>query len=115
MLEDTGKPICSPKRLNEIRIVLDQVTNKWSIIILTLLCEEPIRFNELKRRLGTITHKSLTETLRKLESHKLIERIVISSSPVAVQYKITNLGKTLEAPILELVRWAEKHADEMLN
>ncbi len=114
MVDDTAKPVCSPERLDEIRTVLEQIANKWSIMILTMLCDGPVRFNELRRRLGDVTHKSLTEALRRLERYKLISRKVISSSPVAVQYEITELGLTLETPVYALVRWAEDHADEML-
>ncbi len=114
MVDDTSKPVCSPERLNEIRVVLEQVANKWSVMILTMLCDGPVRFNDLRRRLGDVTHKSLTEALRRLERYKLIRREVISSSPVAVQYEITALGMTLEKPVYALVRWAEDHADEML-
>lgn len=114
MPDDTTKPSCSPERLADIRVVLDQVANKWSIMILTMLCEEPLRFNELKRRLGEVTHKSLTEALRRLERFGLISRTVISSSPVAVRYEITDLGRTLEVPVYTLVRWAEDHANQML-
>ncbi|KGA34590.1 HxlR family transcriptional regulator [Pectobacterium odoriferum] len=106
--------MCTPERLNEIRLVLDQVANKWSIMILTLLSDGPVRFNELRRRLGDITHKSLTEALRRLERCRLISRRVISSSPVAVEYEITELGMTLGPPVHALVRWAEDHAQAML-
>ncbi|MEQ9923571.1 helix-turn-helix domain-containing protein [Pectobacterium brasiliense] len=114
MVEDTAKAQCSPEKLNEIRIVLDQVGNKWSIMILTLLCDGPVRFNELRRRLGNITHKSLTEALRRLEHFRLITRNVLSTSPVAVEYEISTLGLSLEGPVSALVRWAEDHASEML-
>ncbi|HDM8297431.1 helix-turn-helix domain-containing protein [Yersinia enterocolitica] len=115
MVDDTSKPVCTPERLSEIRVVLEQVANKWSIMILTMLCDGPVRFNDLRRRLGDITHKSLTEALRRLERYKLISRRVLCTSPVAVEYEITELGKTLEMPVHALVRWAEDHANEMLN
>lgn len=114
MVKETAKAQCSPEKLNQIRIVLDQVGNKWSIMILTLLCNGPVRFNELRRRLGNITHKSLTEALRRLEHYRLITRNVLSTSPVAVEYEITSLGLSLEGPVSALVRWAEDHSDEML-
>ena len=114
MPDDTAKLECTPERLEQTRLVLDQIGNKWTIMIMTRLADGPVRFNELRRLLGNITHKSLTEALRRLERCKLIERQVISSSPVAVQYEVTELGKTLETPVTALVRWAEEHAKEML-
>lgn len=114
MADDTCKAACNPERLDEIRVVLDQVANKWSIMILMSLCDGPVRFNELRRQLGGVTHKSLTEALRRLERYRLISRTVLSTSPVAVQYEITKLGVTLGPPLSALVRWAEDHATEML-
>ncbi|WP_248805423.1 winged helix-turn-helix transcriptional regulator [Pseudomonas sp. MWU13-2100] len=115
MLDDTAKIECTPERLEQTRLVLDQIANKWSIMIMTRLGDGPVRFNELRRLLGNVTHKSLTEALRRLERYKLIHREVICTSPVAVQYEVTDLGRTLEAPVSALVRWAEEHAREMLE
>lgn len=88
--------------INSTRPVLEQVANKWSILILTVLCTQPARFNAIKRRLDPITHKALTEALRRLERNGLLNRRVIASSPVAVEYSITPLGRTLQEP---LWRW----------
>lgn len=95
--------------INSTRPVLEQVANKWSVLILTVLCTEPARFNAIKRRLDPITHKALTEALRRLERNGLVTRRVIASSPVAVEYAITPLGKTLKDPFVALVDWAGRH------
>ncbi|MCX2194660.1 helix-turn-helix transcriptional regulator [Pantoea agglomerans] len=84
--------------INSTRPILEQVANKWSVLILTVLCSQPSRFNAIKRRLDPITHKSLTEALRRLERNGLVSRNVIASSPVAVEYAITPLGRTLQDP-----------------
>ncbi|MFS8324590.1 MULTISPECIES: winged helix-turn-helix transcriptional regulator [Halomonadaceae] len=85
--------------------MLDQIADKWSILILAALCEKPLRFNELKRRLEGITQKSLTQALRRLERNGILARRVIPSSQVAVEYSITSLGRTLEEPFGALYRW----------
>ncbi|AMM15717.1 HxlR family transcriptional regulator [Burkholderia sp. PAMC 28687] len=95
--------------INATRPVLEQIANKWSVLILTVLCTEPSRFNAIKRRLDPITHKALTEALRRLERNGLVNRRVIASSPVAVEYSITSLGRTLQDPFEALVVWAAKH------
>jgi DNA-binding HxlR family transcriptional regulator len=92
-----------------IRLTLDQIASKWSVLVITTLCEEPQRFNAMKRKLNGVTQKSLTETLRKLESNGLITRRVIPVSPVAVEYSITLLGKTLQEPFNTLCSWALRH------
>lgn len=95
--------------INSTRPVLEQVANKWSVLILTVLCTQPARFNAIKRRLDPITHKALTEALRRLERNGLVSRRVIASSPVAVEYSITPLGRTLQEPFVALVGWARQH------
>lgn len=92
-----------------VRPVLEQIAHKWSILVLTFLCEEPKRFNALRRRLDGITQKALTETLRRLERNGLVERHVATTSPIAVVYSITPLGRTLQAPFLSLYDWALDH------
>ncbi|OLL29192.1 HxlR family transcriptional regulator [Burkholderia sp. SRS-W-2-2016] len=91
------------------RSFFDQVANKWSVMILTLLTQRPTRFNELKRRLEGITHKALTEALRRLERNGLIARAVLNTSPVAVEYSITDLGRTLQVPFGAVYDWSIKH------
>lgn len=99
--------------INSTRPILEQVANKWSILILTVLCTQPARFNVIKRRLDPITHKALTDALRRLERNGLVSRRVIASSPVAVEYSITPLGRTLQDPFVALVRWANQHGVAM--
>jgi DNA-binding HxlR family transcriptional regulator len=96
-------------QINSTRPVLEQVANKWSVLILTVLCTQPARFNAIRRRLDPITHKALTEALRRLERNGLISRRVIPSSQVAVEYAITPLGRTLQDPFVALVNWARQH------
>jgi DNA-binding HxlR family transcriptional regulator len=91
------------------RPFLDQVGTKWSVMILTILCARPQRFNEIMRRLEGITHKALTQALRRLERNGLVLRKVIASSPVAVEYSLTPLGRTLQEPFEAVYNWAVNH------
>jgi DNA-binding HxlR family transcriptional regulator len=95
------------------RSFFDQVANKWSVMILTLLNEKPTRFNELRRRLQGVTHKALTQALRRLERNGLIVRKVLARSPVAVEYSITELGRTLQVPLGAAYDWAINHLHEI--
>ncbi|MGF0311384.1 winged helix-turn-helix transcriptional regulator [Rhodococcus sp. IEGM1428] len=95
------------------RELLDQVLDKWSLQVLNELCERPCRFNDLRRAIPEVTQKSLTATLRKLERNGIIERTVLSTRPVAVEYRITPLGKTLRAPVDVLLAWATAHMDDI--
>lgn len=96
-----------------VRPFLEQIAQKWTILVLTFLCEEPKRFNALKRRLDGITQKALTETLRRLERNGLVDRCVTTTSPIAVVYSITPLGRTLQAPFLALYDWAVHHQGDL--
>ncbi|NYE64143.1 DNA-binding HxlR family transcriptional regulator [Duganella sp. 1224] len=100
--------------INSTRPVLEQITNKWSVLILAVVCERPSRFNAIKRRLDPITHKALTEALRRLERNGLVNRKVIATSPVAVEYSITPLGLTLQQPFAALILWAQQHGGQLM-
>ena len=89
-----------------IRPVLNKIADKWTIMILTVLCPQPARFNEIKRRLDGITHKSLADALKRLERHGLITRTVIPTTPIGVVYTITSLGHSLREPFEALCSWA---------
>ncbi|QDL93752.1 helix-turn-helix transcriptional regulator [Paroceanicella profunda] len=95
------------------RLLLDQISDKWSVLILAALCAQPLRFNQVRRQLEGITQKALTRSLRKLERNGILSRRVIASSPVAVEYAITPLGRTLEEPISALYRWTHTHLPEV--
>jgi DNA-binding HxlR family transcriptional regulator len=91
------------------RELLDQVLDKWSLEVLDLLCQRPTRFSELRRAIPAVTQKSLTATLRRLERNGVVERVVLSTRPVAVEYRITPLGKTMRAPVDAILAWAATH------
>lgn len=95
------------------RSFFDQVANKWSVMILTLLNEKPARFNEIRRKLEGVTHKALTQALRRLERNGLIARKVLPTSPVSVEYSITELGRTLQVPFGAVYEWAIGHLHEI--
>ncbi|MEE3927807.1 winged helix-turn-helix transcriptional regulator [Pseudomonas viridiflava] len=87
------------------RALFDQIADKWSMMVLAVLDDGPHRFNAIKRRLEGVTQKALTQCLRRLERNGLVSRHIISFSPVAVQYEITQLGRTLQQPFRELHKW----------
>jgi DNA-binding HxlR family transcriptional regulator len=95
------------------RELLDQLLDKWSISVLAVLCDGAQRFSRLKSEIDGITQKSLTQTLRRLERNGMIHRRVIDASPIAVEYRITELGRTLETPIAMLQEWAAEALPEV--
>jgi len=76
-----------------IRSILDRLGDKWSILIfLTLSTNGTMRFNEINRSIGDISHRMLTVTLRTLEEDGLISRKIYAEVPPRVEYKLTELG-----------------------
>jgi DNA-binding HxlR family transcriptional regulator len=95
------------------REFLDQVLDKWSLQVMDVLCERPLRFNELRREIPTVGQKSLTATLRRLERNGMVERVVLATRPVAVEYRIAPLGRTLQDLVDALLRWTSDNMAEV--
>jgi DNA-binding HxlR family transcriptional regulator len=95
------------------RLLFDQIADKWSMMVLTVLDPGPMRFNAVKRQLEGVTQKALTQCLRRLERNGLVSRRVIPVSPVAVEYEITPLGRSLQQPFKALYAWTLEHLDEV--
>ncbi|MFJ9554043.1 winged helix-turn-helix transcriptional regulator [Nocardiopsis sp. NPDC101807] len=94
------------------RPILDQIADKWSMMVMAVLAE-PTRFNEIKRRLEGVTQRVLTQTLRRLERNGMIVRRVLPTSPVGVEYSLTPLGESLREPFGRLYDWTVDNADEI--
>ena len=95
------------------RELLDQVLDKWSLRVLDSLCGRPMRFNELRREIPTVGQKSLTTTLRRLERNGMVERVVIDTRPIAVEYRVAPIGDTLNELIDSLLRWTTTNMPEV--
>ncbi len=93
----------------EVRQILDRVADKWSLLVIALLAERTLRFGELGREIDGISTRMLTVTLRNLERDGLIDRRVYPEIPPRVEYRLTDLGRTLLGTIQALVGWTEKH------
>ncbi len=95
------------------RPILEQIANKWTVLILSVLCTQPARFNELRRRLDGITHKALSDALKRLERNGLVSRRILPLQPVGVEYAITALGSSLREPFAALYTWTLVHGTEL--
>jgi DNA-binding HxlR family transcriptional regulator len=92
-----------------VKDLLSRVGDKWSVVIVAVLREGPMRFNAIRRSLEGISQRMLTLTLRGLERDGLVVRRVFPTVPPQVEYELTNLGRTLLDPVLALAAWAETH------
>lgn len=82
---------------------------KWTVRVLFLLKERPHRHGQLRQRLGTVSQRMLTKTLRNLEATGMISRQVIRSRPIAVEYSLTKSGKAFIIPLHSVCRWSNRY------
>lgn len=85
--------------------------DKWKFLILRDLMNGKMRFSELKRSIGKISQKVLTQNLRSLESSGLLTRTIYPVIPPKVEYELTDLGYSLRPVIDALRKWGEQHAN----
>ena len=93
--------------------ILARVGDKWSVFVIMMLGNGPLRFNELKRMVGGISQRMLTLTLRGLERDGLVTRTVFPTIPPRVDYELTDLGRGLSKPVEALGKWAFDHRVEI--
>jgi DNA-binding HxlR family transcriptional regulator len=90
-----------------VRDMMQQIGGKWSTLLLEALAARPYRFGELRRKIPDISQRMLTQTLRDLQRDGYIEREVFPTKPPSVEYRMTELGRSLYGPLAELLNWAE--------
>ncbi|GAA4822765.1 helix-turn-helix domain-containing protein [Streptomyces ziwulingensis] len=96
------------------RLAFDLLSHTWNAVVLWALRDGPRRPVELRERIGGISSKVLTETLRRLRFNGLVDRQAPSDAPSRVEYELTPLGRTLLAPIDAFGAWAFEHGDEVM-
>jgi DNA-binding HxlR family transcriptional regulator len=95
--------------------VLDVVGGKWKTLILWELRGEPRRFGELRRLVEGISEKVLIQQLRELESNGIVHRKQYNQIPPKVEYSLTPFGDSLNAALLPLCEWGERHMDRIAS
>jgi len=103
-MKDPNNPVCQT-----ISELLSRIGDKWSVLVVGTLAEGSRRFNELRREIPTVSQRMLTLTLRNLERDGLVSRTVTPSIPPRVDYELTDLGRSLQGPIMGLTNWALDH------
>jgi DNA-binding HxlR family transcriptional regulator len=89
--------------------ILQRIGDKWSVLVVMTLRDGSRRFSELRRALPGISQRMLTLTLRTLERDGMVHRTVTPSVPPRVDYELTALGQSLQAPVYALGSWAIEH------
>lgn len=111
------EPVLVPDALtlaNPARNLIDRLGNKWSLLVIAVVADQPVRFGQLRRRIEGVSQKMLSQTLRSLERDGLVDRRVLTARPLAVEYRLTPLGHTLAPVAITLKDWAEAHVAEVV-
>lgn len=93
--------------------MLGRIADKWTLLVLEALETEELRFTQLKTKVGGISQKMLTKTLRQMERDGLVIRTVHAVVPPRVDYRLTPLGLSLGEAACGIWIWAEKHVGEV--
>lgn len=94
--------------------ILERIGDKWTIMIVGVLSVSgATRFNALQRAIPGLSHKMLTTTLRGLERDGLVTRTVFATIPPRVDYELTEQGRSLHEPLLNLASWARSQRPYM--
>ncbi len=105
-IETAGERDC--KALVE---VLARVGDKWTIMIVGALANGPMRYNQIRKRIGSISQRMLTLTLKGLEQDGLVKRTLYPTIPPRVDYELTDLGRTLRMSLKPLHAWAANNQE----
>ncbi|MFI6354767.1 winged helix-turn-helix transcriptional regulator [Streptomyces sp. NPDC050743] len=102
------------------RLVLEQVTSRWGVLVLIQLLDRPYRFSELRRAISGlggrgVSEKMLTQTLQTLERDGLVHRDAKPVIPPRVDYSLTELGREAAEQVRALARWTERRMDDVLS
>lgn len=89
---------------------LDLLVGKWRPMVIYFLLGGPLRFNELQRRLGAITHRTLSRTLKEMEADRLVQRTDHGEIPPRVDYALTARGRSLEPVLIAMEDWARSNS-----
>ena len=93
--------------------MLARICDKWTLLVVGTLGYGPRRFNALRRDVGEISQKMLTQTLRELEQNGFVKRTVVPATPPQVEYALTALGKEFLCPVRELAEWVRANSDRI--
>jgi DNA-binding HxlR family transcriptional regulator len=98
--------------VERVELIMGIIAGKWKpAIIYSLVMKGTLRFSELRRLIPKVSQRMLTQQLRDLERHGIVERVFYPQIPPRVEYSVTKLGRSLHPIFKSVCRWAEKNFD----
>lgn len=114
MNQDEDTPENAAIREALVREMLGRVADKWTLLVIEELGSGgEMRFSRLKERIGGVSQKMLTKTLRQLERDGLVTRRVHAVVPPRVDYQLTPLGASLGESVCGIWTWVEAHMEDV--
>ena len=110
---DPGPQLLPASECRRVGEVLARIGDKWTMQVIAELGDGPVRYGELKRSIKGVSQRMLTLTLKNLERDGLVSRTVTPSVPPRVDYALTDLGRSMLAPVQALGDWAAAHIPQM--
>ena len=102
--------------VERVELVMGVIAGKWKpAIIYALVTNGTLRFNEFRRLIPKVSQRMLTQQLRDLERHGLVDRVFYPEIPPRVEYSVTKLGRTLHPIFKSVCNWAEKNFRDVEN
>ena len=102
------------KEMMAVHDAMEVLSGKWKIYIISSICHyNKRRFSDILNDVVGVSNKMLSKELKELEINKLVERTVLNTHPVTVQYELTKHGKTLKTIIDNLTDWGIEHRKEI--
>jgi DNA-binding HxlR family transcriptional regulator len=97
-----------------VREILERIADKWTLLVIDALDGRvETRFTQLLERVGGVSQRMLTKTLRQLERDGLVVRRVHAEVPPRVDYRLTPLGESLGEALCGVWQWVEAHGTEV--
>ena len=96
-----------------VEATADIIGGKWKAVILYYLFQGPKRFNELRRLLPEVTQRMLTLQLRELEQDGIVHREIYKEVPPKVEYSLTEFGTSLGPIIVQMLDWGEQYMEQI--
>ncbi|MDT8908103.1 MULTISPECIES: helix-turn-helix domain-containing protein [Pseudomonas] len=96
------------------REVLKHMTSRWGVLVLVILLGGMHRFSELRRKIGGVSEKMLSQTLQELEADGLVDRKSLPVVPPHVEYRLTPLGREAAEHLEVMVNWIEEKIPQIM-
>lgn len=95
------------------RILLNHVTSRWGVLVLIALQDQTLRFSELRRLIGDVSERMLSQTLRTLVDDGFVHRKSFNVVPPHVEYSLTPHGQGVAVHVKALATWVEDNVVEL--